>query len=140
MSATPFVLLHGLPAALRAVHQITAAIAAISAIAALGCRSPDPIDIAFFYLEACPACETYQKAEEIGRIINELDRRYRHISGTVRSMMNPGAAEEMRVALKGLEVDGPISEPLLIVGNEVFTRYEEIEERVRAIAESLTRR
>ncbi len=84
-------------------------------------------DIYFFYLEACPGCESYEMAESLSKTINKLARENKTISGETNNILIDKDSKRMMEVLemKNLtEISHAI--PLLIINDTYFVGYEDI--------------
>ena len=100
----------------------------------VGCSKTKPIDLAFFYMEICPACETYQKAESIAGYVAAAWREHKHVKGRSYNIATPQHVDALRTLIKerGLpDLIGAI--PVLIVDSTYYLGYDDIEKAVRHV-------
>ena len=97
-----------------------------------GCRKEPAVPIAFFYLEACPGCESYIQAESLVERINALAKT-RRFEGRGWNMAH-SADEANELLTKMIEErnlpDISYALPLLFVGDDYYVGYEDIRENL----------
>ena len=95
-----------------------------------GCsnNTPKARDLVFFYMETCPSCENYQRAEKLGSRIFNLNKKSQW-NGAAYNVANPENGAKLKKILTEKKLpDISRSLPLLILDNEYYNGYEAIEE------------
>ena len=106
-----------------------------------GCQKEPGISLAYFYLEVCPGCESYIKAEALSNTVAELVKSGRYEG---RSWNMGHASEESGdILMKMIEErnlpDISYALPLLFVGDDYYVGYEDIESTLSRLQEELTK-
>ena len=82
----------------------------------------------FFYLELCPSCESYRKAEMLASRVLSLGREQRRIEAIAYSMFHPKSEEVMATMLTERGWEEAIGlVPLLITPDAYYGNYDDIE-------------
>lgn len=96
----------------------------------LGCCSRNPVeerDLLFFYLETCPSCEDYKMAESLSEIVKNL-------KGSTYNVANPENGAVLKTVLQEKELpDVSRSLPLLLIDDNFFNGYEEIQSELKKL-------
>ncbi len=98
-----------------------------------GCSRTEPTPVAFFFIEVCPGCESYRKAEELNGLVIALNasKEYRGRGWN----MGFGTEEANRELMGNMETrnlpDISYALPLLFLGEEYHVGYEDIEKILR---------
>ena len=88
-------------------------------------KGTDKQDILFFYLETCPSCDDYKKAEELSGLVGK---------GASYNVANPENGKILRKVLEEKNLpDISRSLPILIMGEEYINGYEPIEEKLNQL-------
>jgi len=101
------------------------------------CIRSEKIPLAFFYLETCPGCDSYIRAEELSGLVEKLNRT-RSYAGSSRNMA-VGSGEANEELMKAIEDRGlpdiSYSLPLLFIGDDYYVGYEDIEKALNLLTE-----
>ena len=95
------------------------------------------MEIAFYYMELCPGCDSYQKAEMLRGMVFSMTMTKTYTGESYN--MGHGDNEASDTLFENFEKRGlpdiSYSLPLLFVGDEYFVGYDEIEEKLRLLLE-----
>ncbi len=106
-----------------------------------GCRKEPGIPLAYFYLEVCPGCESYIKAEALSNTVAELVKsgRYEGRSWNMGHSSEDSGAILMNMIEERNLPDISYALPLLFVGDDYYVGYEDIESTLSRLQEDLTK-
>ena len=105
----------------------------------VGCSGPEPIDLLFFYMEICPACETYKKADRIAGYVTAAWREHNHVKGKNYNIVTPQHIDTLKglIEERGLP-DLASAIPVLIINSTYYLGYDDIEKAVRYVLDEGT--
>jgi hypothetical protein len=107
----------------------------------VSCEKVEPVELAFFYMEVCPGCEAYQRAETLGGFVVTLGQT-KEYTGEVWNLGHgdqKGSTHLFEILDKYELPDISYSLPLLFIGSDYYVGYEEIEEKLRSLLEDLNK-
>ncbi len=93
-----------------------------------GCMNQeDQASLLFFYLESCPSCDDYKKAEELSELLEKMDKSRQWKTGSY-NLAIPENMPKLKATLEEMALpDISRSLPLLILDDTYINGYEEIE-------------
>ena len=94
----------------------------------IACERKARLTLTFFYLEVCPSCKTYQRAENILSRLSRLQSESRYIVRQTYQLLSKETKELfLQHATKNKVPGGKRYVPILFVDDRYFYGYDEIE-------------
>jgi len=102
----------------------------------VACGRTKAIKLAFFYMEICPACEDYQRAERIAGYVTAAWREHKHVEGENFNIVSPQHVDALEALVKEHNLPDLKNEiPVLIANTSYYVGYDDIEEAVLHVLE-----
>jgi hypothetical protein len=101
----------------------------------VSCERPEPRTLVYYYEIICPACPESREMERVLGIVVQLGRDFDHVHATAHDIHRRDGFDTLRQTLSRLDRDpATISFPLLIVDDEIFVGFVEIEAELSRLA------
>lgn len=107
----------------------------IITVITMSCKSEPSQEIAFFYLEVCPSCESYEMAEELSHSVLDLTKTGEFSGrGWNLGIQDKEIQKSLTDYIEKYNLpDVSYSLPLLFIGEEYIVGYDDINQRIKSL-------